>query len=281
MVAGSFDYSSVGPYLSYAKKSFRTAGRIKLDADGLPMVRYGEEFQYNPVTIAQFGLAKDAQGDISGLKKAADKLIDLQRSDGAFPYYFQFRPYMMTANYAPGWVSGMAQGQALSVLSRGWKKTGDNRYLKAGNAALSFLQVKHPDGPMTTLADLDPALSNYIFFEEYITDPHTYTLNGYMFTLIGLYDWSTITGSKTANRLFKDGIKTLEKILPLYDLGNFSSYDLYYITQPKYLVQVPPHVAARYHKVHLELLSALYSVTHVQLFHEVDSRWRKYVNQAP
>src|SRR5690606_23362682 len=102
----------------------------------------------------------------------------------------------------------------------------------------------------------------YIFFLEYQTEPDVYTLNGFMFTLLGLYDWTTLTNSKLARSLFEEGIRTLEKILPYYDLGTITSYDLSYIThvRPDFVVPIEPHVVPRYHAVHISQLQALNSV---------------------
>lgn len=84
-----------------------------------------------------------------------------------------------------------------------------------------------------------------------------------MFTLLGLYDWATETNSAEADKLFKDGIETLDKILPYYDLGTFSAYDLSYITHSRlpYLQPRAPHIAPRYHAIHIAQLRALSSVT--------------------
>src|SRR5690606_31275466 len=133
---------------------------------------------------------------------------------------------------------------SLSVFSRAYLITNEQKYLQAGNKALKFLNVpKESGGPRTTLADLHPSLKGRLFYMEYPTDPTVYTLNGFMFTLIGLYDWWKTTGNSDARFQFYDGMETLLKILPYYDLGTFTSYDLSYITQnrPPWLVPLEAH----------------------------------------
>lgn len=174
----------------------------------------------------------------------------------------------------------MDQGQALSVLARAYLVSNDERYLKAGDLALEYLiRPVSEGGVMDTLEDLDVSLKDNIIFEEYISEPASYTLNGFMFTLLGLYDWSEIEAyrgkeNNVSNEYFKKGILTLKKILPYYDIGGFTAYDLGYITH-----KVKPHVGVGYHAVHIYLLHALYTVTSDESLHEYEQLWASYVNE--
>lgn len=268
-------YTFDSDYLNYGKtKSWRDGPIIKLDMDGFPMVKYGNEFQYNPVTLAQFALATYGKslGSASYVKFIAsvEKLLTLQDEEGAFRYDFTYRHYTSTTAYKPGWISGMAQGQALSVFARAYQLEKSAKIKDAGDRALAFLNVPAElGGPFTTLKDLDPSLDGYIFFQEYLTSPNVYTLNGYMFTLLGIYDWWQATESIEAEAMFKDGMETLSKILPYYDLGSFSVYDLSYLTHQR----SNPHVVLRYHAVHIQLLRALESVAPDPSVEHYASKW--------
>lgn len=280
ITVADLEYSASGAYLDYRLGMYSESERVKFDQAGLPMVKSGTEFYYNPVTLGQFALSAHADNAEIFLK-VADKLVELQDVDGAFRYYFAFRHYTNSANYAPGWVSGMAQGVILSALSRAYLISNDERYLDAGKKAFDFLQVKHPHGPMTDLGYLKVEWSDKIFFQEYLTEPHVYTLNGYMFTLLGIYDWANVTKSEDAKILFEKGFDTLLTILPFYDMGNFSAYDLSFIThrgQPVYLDTRTPHVAARYHKVHIQLLNALRHITKNDTIAQFEAKWRAQVD---
>lgn len=256
---------------------------IRLDDQGLPLVRYGEEFFYNPVTLAQRALAEFSRdgGPTPLAIVAVDKLLELQDDRGAFLYDFPFLKYAHGQFYEPGWSSGMAQGQALSALARAYELTGDAKYLAAGEAALQFIEVPRADGgPLTNMADLDPALPTDLpFIMEYPADPTVYTLNGFMFAMLGLYDWAQIAGSEEAGSLFDDTLATLELLLPYYDLETFSSYDLSFLTLPT----LPdgrarqPHIGIAYHAVHIELLWALNSVSDRDALSATADRWQSYV----
>ncbi|WP_435930083.1 D-glucuronyl C5-epimerase family protein [Dryocola sp. BD613] len=282
------NYTVKSDYLNYGKtKSYREGERTQIDNQGVPLIKYGNEFQYNPVTISQFVLTEYGRY-LAGQPKekmmhGVDRLLTLQSKDGAFRYNFPYLHYTSVAPYKSGWISGMAQGVALSALARVYLLNQDPRLLEAGNKALMFLKVpKSQGGPLVTMADLDKSLDGYIFFEEYLTTPNVYTLNGYMFTLMGLYDWAEATHSKEAKELFDSGIKTLEKILPYYDLGNFTVYDLSYIThkRPDYLIQAKPHIDIRYHAVHITQLSVLESITKSKVLKKYMEKWQDEVKKS-
>lgn len=275
----SSNYSTNGDYLNYgATKTTWESDRVQLDAQGIPMVKYGNEFQYNPVTISQFALSEHGRGistgDYGNFDAAVQKLIDIQDEDGAFRYDFKFRHYTNEAAYDEGWISGMAQGVALSAMARQYSMEPSRELLHAGNRSVDFLSVPaNEGGPMTDLSDLDESLSDYIFFQEYITSPNVYTLNGFMFTLLGLHDWHQATDSDKAWELLLGGFESLKRLLPYYDLEHISAYDLSYITHEKEI----PHMAARYHGVHINLLTALYSVSINKTLEQYLADWERYV----
>lgn len=274
------NYYHVGNYLNFVN-NYRNSENVQLDSDGIPKVKYGDKFYYNPVTISQYALSLygeylNGEDVFPDFLIATEKLIEMQDESGAFRYPFPYKYSVTGEILKPGWVSGMAQGQALSVFARAYHVTNDERYLDAGNRSLKFLITPvFQGGVMDTLEDLHPSLKKYIIFEEYVADPATYTLNGYMFTLLGLYDWSQISpdeNQKLSDKYFNLGIKTLEKILPYYDIGGFTTYDMSHITY-----KAKPHVDYRYHSIHIYLLHALYSITSNETLHEFEQLWASYV----
>ena len=276
-------YSSTGDYLNYGKTVFhRPSKTLKLDDQGIPMVFQGGKFNYSAGTVAIAALAEHGRSTESHETKKffilAEKLLSLMGDDGALRYAYPYRHYTSTQALAVGWTSGMDQGMALSVFARAYAIDKDKKWLDAGNKVLKFLQTPYPYGPKSTLKDLDQSLSGRVFFLEYPVEPNVFTLNGYMFTLLGLYDWATETNSAEADKLFKDGIETLDKILPYYDLGTFSAYDLSYITHSRlpYLQPRAPHIAPRYHAIHIAQLRALSSVTEDKFLSDRAEKWQGY-----
>ena len=69
-------------------------------------------------------------------------LENQQAPDGAFRHPFRYKHYQRW--YEPGWVSGMAQGLALSVFARAYYLSCDHKLIVAGDKAFDFL-ARPPD----------------------------------------------------------------------------------------------------------------------------------------
>ncbi|MBS4195740.1 D-glucuronyl C5-epimerase family protein [Lederbergia citri] len=281
-------YDRKGDYFNFSDRKGFPSPVFKFDNDGVPMTQYRGNYHYNPVSVAQSALKvygkylKTQDDDIKRKFYAhADKLLELQSKDGAFRLDFTHTINHIGVVYKPGWVSALAQGQALSVLSRAYELDWNLKYKRAGKNALNFLMTpKQKGGVMTTLADMSKSWKDNIWFEEYVSTPDNYTLNGYMFTLVGLYDWSHVAGARTdhgqitAEKLFKEGIASLKLMLSKYDLGGFTSYDLTHLVNRQ-----QPHINVFYHKVHIYLLHGLYTVTGDTYLKSYRDRWIGYVEK--
>lgn len=273
-------YDPDGDYFKSSLARYATGGEIKMDRDGFPQSIYRETTYYNPVILSQFALSlygRYLEGDKrqqKPFKAAVEKLLTLQSPDGGFSYANEL--HYQSPPLKPGWRSAMAQGQVLSVLARAHRLFKDPRYLKAGDLAIANLQKPvRQGGTRSTLADLDPSLSRYVWFPEYPYSKIIYTLNGYMFTLIGLYDWSQIdaTTSPVAKKDFEAGIQTLEKIIPYYDVGGYSAYDLRHVQRDEH-----PYVPPLYENVHVFLLHGLNSLVSSPVLKHFEATWKQKID---
>jgi len=278
-------YEPAGDYLNWgSNKKFKETPTHQFDSNGIPILKYGNVFYYSPVTVSQFALTlhgryKRGEDTVSLFIKTIDLLADLQDSTGALPFPFIFHYYRKV--FQPGWVSGVAQGQALSAYARAYEVTKNKKYIKKGNNCLDFL-VKpiEKGGTLTSLKGIDESLTNYIIFEEYPVEPSSYTLNGFLFTLLGLYDWWKLTkdGNKkyalVAEKYFSEGIKTLKRILHYYDIGGYTTYDLAHI-----VYKIDPKISGNYHAIHIYLLHALYTVTGDKVLRDFANLWASYVRK--
>lgn len=171
----------------------------------------------------------------------------------------------------------MAQGQVLSVLARALQLRPDERVAEAGELAFRNLMTPVPEGgAFSTMADLDSSLSDFLFFPEYPSDPIDYTLNGYIFCLLGIYDWSK-TDSRShleAEEVFNKGVQTTERIVHYFDVDGFSTYDLGHIVLGNW-----PYVSEHYLGIHVYLLHALHSITNVERFKEYEIKWADKIDQ--
>ena len=157
----------------------------------------------------------------------------------------------------PGWYSAMAQGHAMSLLVRAHARSGRREYLDAAARALAVFDVSSVDGGVAARF-----MDRHVWYEEYPTIPPCFVLNGFMYSLIGLYDVSATAGPgegrSTAERLYRAGLASLRRMLPLFDTGSGTVYDLRHLT----LGGAAPPNRARwdYHATHVNQLLLLASL---------------------
>jgi hypothetical protein len=165
------------------------------------------------------------------------------------------------------WYSAMAQGQIASVFARMASRTGD-----PADAALALGAIK----PL--LEPSEPCLvartPEGLVLEEAPSDHPSRILNGWIFALIGLWDVGEGLRDEAAEDAFDEGIATLARALPLYDVGWWSRYSLY----PHRLVDLAKPF---YHRLHVAQLDALYRLTGIDAFAETSARWASYDRLLP
>ncbi|XP_066935866.1 D-glucuronyl C5-epimerase-like [Clytia hemisphaerica] len=208
---------------------------------------------------------------VSYFMAAADWFVKFQDESGGWKVNVK-RKICNRMEAAPGWYSAMGQGQAISLLTRVYLHTKKEKYLDAAlKATLVFHRTSTENGVKADLFGLP-------WYEEYPTQAPSYVLNGFMFSLFGLYDLWKVAGDSrggTAQHLFNDGFTTLEKMIPLYDNGHGTFYDLRHLSIPG----ISPNRARwQYHRVHLEQLTALLSIKESKVLKEVLQRWTGYVS---
>lgn len=200
----------------------------------------------------------------------AEWFISNQDSQGGWAYQFDHPFYLsrLSALKNP-WYSAIGLGMAMSVLSRASYLTKDKRYKGSALKATRIFTV--PSKQNGILAKFE---NNLPFYEECPTDPPSFILNGFMFSLVGLYDLYKETDDRKTKKLYNEGITSLKKMLPLYDLGNRTAYDLtHYTTDGGY-----PNVAKwGYHITHIHLLAALNSIEKDPKLDETLLRWKGYL----
>lgn len=285
------NYTPSCDYFNSSAEIYIRTDTVDFDENGIPVVKYDDTWQYNPVTVAQFALKKYGQAlktdkDYTDFLKTADWLVNYQNTDGSLVYDFSFQ-YNKDITIPKGFVSAMAQGQALSVYARAYLVSYDEKYLKAGKTCLDFMLKQSGDGGCTTtlqdFAQLSSSLSQYKdlpIYELYLCKPQTYVLNGDMFALMGLYDWSQTAfgqyGSIQADQAFRAGCKSVEVILPYFDYNGFTSYDLL-----PYINGSDPYFSNSYaHMTHTYLLNTLAQLTGSDIFRKYYQRFADYYNDG-
>ena len=246
------------------------------DSQGIPLLDYRGRLgrQYNPIAIAQYGLGNYNLYNTTGSDEArrklvlsADWLVENLESNpwgiAVWNHHFDFE-YRDTLK-AP-WYSALAQGQGLSLRVRAHKETNDPTYLDTGRRAFEAFLLPVDKGGVTWEW---PA--GDIWFEEYLLDPPTHILNGFIWALWGVYDYSLATGDHKATELFQRAVATLKRRLPAYEWGHWSLYDL--SGKPLRNVASP-----FYHRLHIVQLRATQRlVGDPELGNHAD-RWERYLD---
>lgn len=276
-------YTANGYYPFWSKSWVGLERRVFVDDQGIPYVNYRTGNSYNTTTISLFALHAYDRFLDGGRAKDREEFLRLAiwisahqtQECGCWYHDFDFTYPNLDETIHKPWISAMTQGLAISVMTRASILTRDARYLEtAERALLPFSRKVEQGGVARTLslfANLDGKEERQ-FYEEYPTQPDpTYTLNGFMFALLGLYDLSQLSNSR-ASELLQNGLRALRVILPLYDLGDGSAYDLIHLTRPPR----PLHRDTGYHLVHITLLNALGSATGDKNLTWYRDHWNSY-----
>lgn len=204
------------------------------------------------VTYAQWGLGAyerylDGEGEewLAAARAAADHILDRLVDGGSLDGAWQHLVAMPhTFRLDPPWLSAMAQGECASLLIRVHLETGEERYADGARRALKTLRL--PVAAGGTLADVD----GLPFLEEYPTAIPSAVLNGAIFAIWGLHDVGRGLGDGDAMAFFESTTSALAELMPRYDSGYWSRYDLY--PHP-----LPNLATPAYHLLHINQLTAL------------------------
>lgn len=215
----------------------------------------GEEI-YFPIGIFQYGLASydlflTNQEEIykNKLIACANWAVENQQEDGGwdtFSYEIPDHPY-----------SSMAQGEGISMLIRAHIITQDDRYICAAHKAKDFMLKPIADGGTALYQEDD------VYLYEYTHNP--LVLNGWIFSLWGLYDYCKYTQDKSAQQLLQKTLNSLKKKLPDFDIRYWSKYD-----DGKRIC------SPFYHKLHVAQLAAMYSLFGDEIYKKYSEKWDRY-----
>jgi hypothetical protein len=163
-------------------------------------------------------LAKGSKRNDARTSLLTDEVLGLasERAGGlAWEYLFTF------GGGSPPWVSSLAQGTGLQALARSAQKLSRQAdVLPVAQRGLEVFRTAPPEGvrvaPKAGWAG--PHYAQYSFA------PSLYILNGFVQSVVGLYDYATITGDATARTLYEEGERETAREVPEYDTGAWSLY---------------------------------------------------------
>lgn len=137
----------------------------------------------------------------------------------------------------------------------------DDRYFEAALRAADFMLTDINIGGVSSHEDGE------LFLEEYPQNPRRSVLNGWIFSLFGLYDASLV--DKRFSDPFSQSLSTLASHLSDYDTGYWSYYDL------------EKRIASpAYHSLHVAQLKALTDLSGNESFMEMANTYEQYQKQS-
>jgi heparosan-N-sulfate-glucuronate 5-epimerase len=257
---------------------------FKRDANGIPLIKYPTDYVYNPGIIAMCGLYQYdwyvSGHDTSHLAYAerigAWLLTHQRKSSGAWTYPFDFPLGGTGESLKAPWPSAYSQGVGMSLFTRLYRATLAKKYLNAAIRGMHTFELPVPKRGILI------HFVGHPFYEEYPGTRPTMTLNGFMVSLIGLYDLQQTlhefelnknsASVRTASKLFREGLATLRFVLPFYDTGSSSMYWLAHLFYPK----APVFIHPSYQSAHILELKMLESVTHDKRLQYFIDLWSAY-----
>lgn len=243
----------------------------KFDENGIPVNKTyidveGQDYVYFPISIGQMALAvyhtflqTGREEDKKRFLAFAEWFADPRHYDKNEKCGIRWLTHVPLPQYQnPGpWQSAFAQSRAISVLLRGYQLTGNGKWADKAALALKSFLVPVAEGGVTSFTEHGP------FYEEYTASVPTLVLNGMIFALCGVYDYVRVFSEDSgAMNIFNDGIQTLEKILPEFDLGYWSRYNL---CKADWYPDIDPATIG-YQRLHVTQLDMLYRLTGKNIF---------------
>ncbi|RUO41643.1 hypothetical protein CWE22_05665 [Pseudidiomarina aestuarii] len=250
----------------------------RYDEAGIPMFfDHTNTWVYFPIQISQVAqtyYARLRSGNYTAEQESrfiamAEWLRDQCKSVETYAFCswqgeFDVPAYRMPDN----WTSAMAQGQSISVMISAYAWTKDESYLDVAKDAI--VAFSYPIEEKGVVADYD----GVPWYEEYgsETDP-AHVLNGFLFSLAGLYDAYELMGSATAKALFDQGVESLEQRIERFDMGFGSYYDDSFLNQ---IAITKGQVGDHYHELHILQLAWVYQRSQSDVILDAVKRFLQY-----
>lgn len=225
----------------------------------------GEGLQIHP--LANFGKLNAlwrSKVDRDRMRELMEELLAVAawRSGArAWEYYYDF------GGGAPPWVSSLSQGTGLQSLARAATKAGVGADVLPDLAkGVKVFQRRTPQGVRVPVAGPGDHYAQYSFA------PDLRILNGFVQSLVGLYDFAALAADDTARRLFEAGDDRAAVEIPTYDTGAWSLY-LRGTSQRE--------SDLNYHVVLRDFLTSLCDRTQERVPCTAEANFTRYLDEAP
>jgi hypothetical protein len=262
------------PIFPFTNPNVQNFDNVHRDSNGIPMLLYDNKYEYYPIQyiqVALFYYANYIKTKDETSKETFLKIVDFAKRHMVYiddfavlQYNFIVNPYQIN----PPCQSSMAQSFGIGIMIQAYSITHDKSYLTIAEKMVKSFDVLIENGGVKSMWEDTP------FYEEY-PDPNSHVLNGYIFSLSGLYYAYKTTGNLEAKRLFDIGISSLKVKINQYDAAFTSYYSKLVGEQPAFASAInedPDH----YHELEIYQLLTLYIWTNESIFKEYAHKFLKY-----
>lgn len=204
----------------------------------------------------------EAGCDEQALRTLLDEMtylaVDRGRGFIAWEYLFRF------GGGAPPWMSGMAQATGIQALGRAAVLLNQPAYAETARRALGAFETPPPIGVRTT------GPRGGVHYLQYSFAPGLYIFNAFLQSLIGLYDFSHLTGDTRSLTLYQQAEPEGRAEVPLSDVGDWSRYSY-----------AGNESTRDYHELLREFLQSMCTRRLGQIYCDYASRYRGYQVDPP
>lgn len=259
-------YQDISPALVHIQNN-RFAS---LDENGIPYLITGTSKSYKIVLVIQYALMcfDQIKKDIAVEENTVifKKCIDWLEKKSEIHHNAKVWRSEKDSQYQldDGWISGMYQGQALSLYLRAYQYFKLEEYLHSAEKIFSSFSIPWEEGGFVRKDS-----SGCLWFEEYPGKQPSYVLNGFIYSILGILDFYRVTKNETAKTIWDDCVQTLTKNLHRYDVWYWSVYD-----------QLKKQLVSYYYmkNVHIPLLKIMHQLTNLPIFLSYSKKWGKNLN---
>ena len=254
-------------YLYKHEKTPPYRGVMRLDPDGIAQA-WGRctGVVYRPAFVAMYGMGNLGHYLRSGNQAYLNVFLNqvdwlerraITREDGAVVWPHDFDLQEGTILLRAPWVSANVQGFVISALVRGWRVTRRPRLLELLRGSARVFELDCGNNGIRVKAE------GHVVYTETPGLPAPGIMDGFMRSLLGLYDLYVEIGDTKVYELFSQGVEGLRHFLPKWDYRKkWSFYSNHSYLSP------PP-----YHCLNRMLLAVLARVTGDSLFAEYAEAW--------
>lgn len=229
--------------------------------------------QYHPTIIAHYAFssyneyvetAKETYKEV--FLRQSNWLLENFEDKGEFGVWLAKWPLTHPGyKCTPPWCSALMQGHGIATMIRAHSLTNNNQYLNVAKKALNAFNIPVSKGGVLSVDD-----NGDYWYEEYACKKMGTPLNGFIYALLGIYEFYQYLNNKVAKIIFNRGVDTLRKHLSNYELN------LGFFKWTRYDNKLMIHGGRTYHDLHIKQVNILYNITQKKEFLEHVEKWKDW-----